>query len=233
MKKYIYVSEKIKQDINKNNYTSKLPTEVDISEKYKVSRDTVRMALDQLKKEKIVYSRKGSGYYVNSVESDIPNLLNIHSTITEMIQNANCTAGKLNENMHLVKTDEYQKYFEEKVDFFIIERVRTAEDKLVVFSRIVLPVEYVGENFPLEYRSGSLKLFLADKCSIITPSAISLIEAYQPDVDAIPEEFKEFPIIKLTQENKLQTGKTALLTFDFIRTDIIKIYVKREIQNEI
>ncbi len=233
MKKYEYVAEQIKNDINKNVYTSKLPSEIDLAEMYQVSRDTIRSALRQLKNKDIIYSRRGAGYYIHSIESHIPNLLNTHSTITEMIQQANYSAGKLNEHMYQIHTSEYNTYFEDMKDFFVIERTRTAEDELVGFSRIIIPVVYVGENFPIEYRSGPLKNFLADHCSIITTSAVTLIEAYRQDIDKVPVDFQDLPLIKLTQDNKFQTGKTALITVDFIRTDIIKVYVKREVSHEV
>lgn len=66
--KYISLKEKINEDILKNIYPigSKLPTELELASKYKVSRSTVRQALDLLVEQGIIEKRWGSGNTVIS-----------------------------------------------------------------------------------------------------------------------------------------------------------------------
>jgi GntR family transcriptional regulator of arabinose operon len=66
--KYIYLKEKINEDILSGIYPldSKLPTEVQLADTYKVSRSTVRQALELLVNEGIISKRWGSGNTVIS-----------------------------------------------------------------------------------------------------------------------------------------------------------------------
>jgi DNA-binding FadR family transcriptional regulator len=60
----------------------KLPTEVELAERYEASRTTVREALSRLRSEGIVVSRRGSGNYVQRVPTlqthASPQIANIH-----------------------------------------------------------------------------------------------------------------------------------------------------------
>ena len=66
--KYIVLKEKINEDILSDIYPldSKLPTEVELAEKYNVSRSTVRQALELLVNDGIISKRWGSGNTVIS-----------------------------------------------------------------------------------------------------------------------------------------------------------------------
>ncbi|QFJ54775.1 GntR family transcriptional regulator [Pseudobutyrivibrio xylanivorans] len=61
--KYISLKEKINEDILSEKYPigSKLPTEIQLSEQYNVSRSTVRQTLEILENEGIISKRWGSG----------------------------------------------------------------------------------------------------------------------------------------------------------------------------
>lgn len=66
--KYMRVAEDLKniiQSVNELNY--KLPTEAALCKKYNVSRQTIRAALDILKREGIITSLQGSGSFAQSV----------------------------------------------------------------------------------------------------------------------------------------------------------------------
>jgi DNA-binding LacI/PurR family transcriptional regulator len=60
------IYEKIKNQIRKKRFDEKgrLPCETALLTKYKVSRKTVRSALEQLKKDGLIKSRRGYGYYI-------------------------------------------------------------------------------------------------------------------------------------------------------------------------
>ena len=66
MKKYIAVYEDLKKKIetSRYHYNEKLPSESDLMRIYSVSRQTVRNALDMLKKDNYISSIQGSGYRV-------------------------------------------------------------------------------------------------------------------------------------------------------------------------
>ena len=93
--KYIILKEKINEDILSGVYPldSKLPTEVELAEKYSVSRSTVRQALDLLVGEGIISKRWGSGNTVisksnsskkNTVMLIVPDIKSVNTIIEDI-----------------------------------------------------------------------------------------------------------------------------------------------------
>ena len=64
--KYFSLMEQLRSDIMSGAIRpgEKLPSEQELSEQFQVSRQTVRRALEELVKENIVESRRGSGSYI-------------------------------------------------------------------------------------------------------------------------------------------------------------------------
>ena len=64
-KKYVQLYQALISSITEEySAEDKLPTEQEIAEKYHISRQTVRKALDLLKANKYIYTVQGSGSYV-------------------------------------------------------------------------------------------------------------------------------------------------------------------------
>ncbi len=63
---YIKVCDSIIEDLNSGKYSpdQKLPTEREMCEKFDVSISTVRKAMYYLRDKGLIYSKRGSGYYV-------------------------------------------------------------------------------------------------------------------------------------------------------------------------
>lgn len=59
---YIYLRQLIYDKLKENE---KIPSESQLSQKFKLSRSTVRMGISKLVNEGLIYSKKGSGYFVN------------------------------------------------------------------------------------------------------------------------------------------------------------------------
>jgi len=67
-KKYLQLYSSITASIGDGSYSSgdKLPTELELAEKYAVSRQTVRQALEKLERDGLISKVQGSGSYVSS-----------------------------------------------------------------------------------------------------------------------------------------------------------------------
>ncbi len=81
-----YVYHKLLSKISSGDYKphSKLPPESDLSKTFDVSRPIVRVALDQLRKDGLIYSRQGSGSYVKvNANQPVPGFAPI-STIADI-----------------------------------------------------------------------------------------------------------------------------------------------------
>lgn len=74
MKKYIQLYSLLRDQISQNTFTpgGQLPTEHAIASKYQVSRQTVRQALDLLRKDGYIFSVQGSGSFISLPENRSP-----------------------------------------------------------------------------------------------------------------------------------------------------------------
>lgn len=72
MNKYETLSEQLTEQISRNlqQGITALPTEAQLSEQYRVSRQTVRTALSLLRKKGLIESRQGSGSYATGLSPD-------------------------------------------------------------------------------------------------------------------------------------------------------------------
>lgn len=72
--KYKWLVGRLKELIIKNMKAgiNKLPTEAELSQKYKVSRQTVRLSLSLLEKEGLIVKKRGSGSYITGLTADSP-----------------------------------------------------------------------------------------------------------------------------------------------------------------
>ena len=68
--KYLALAEQLRNDILNGIYAGgeKIDTEIDLSEKYQMSRQAVRQALDVLETENLIERIRGSGTYVNRLK---------------------------------------------------------------------------------------------------------------------------------------------------------------------
>ena len=74
MKKCEKIVTWIQEEVRSGRKVSgeKLPSEQELSEQFQVSRQTVRRALEELVKENIVESRRGSGSYIRLSGTNCP-----------------------------------------------------------------------------------------------------------------------------------------------------------------
>ncbi|MDK2954315.1 MAG: GntR family transcriptional regulator, N-acetylglucosamine utilization regulator [Kosmotoga sp.] len=61
---YLTIYKTLKDRIIKGVYTEQIPTEKELCKEFKVSRLTIRRALDELKREKLLIAKKGKGTFV-------------------------------------------------------------------------------------------------------------------------------------------------------------------------
>lgn len=131
------VQEELRNAIFSGTYTpgSQLPTEAELGEMLGASRTVVREALRVLEEDGLIFRRHGVGTFVR--KHSILKNLNINYGITEMIQ----LAGLKPSTIHLdAQRGTADKETAEQLDVpegtpvINVERVRTADDKPVVYS---------------------------------------------------------------------------------------------------
>jgi GntR family transcriptional regulator len=128
---------------------SQLPPEMELLQMMGISRTTLREALRILEEQRFIRKRRGLGTFVT--ERAIVKDMSRNFGITEMISQAGYTPGTRDFNIRLEKAAPYTA---EKLDLpvdstlVVVERVRTANQIPVVWTRDILPQEYLNGWMP-------------------------------------------------------------------------------------
>lgn len=134
------LKEKIETELEPN---TKLESERELSNRYGLSRTTVRLALQELEKMGYIYRRHGKGTYVSDLSKKAKNITSAYS-FTEQMK----ALGKQPKTFILeFETIEANKYFASKLQVSIgeplykMKRLRLADDEPMMLERTYLPVK--------------------------------------------------------------------------------------------
>lgn len=134
------LKEKIETELEPN---TKLESERELSNRYGLSRTTVRLALQELEKMGYIYRRHGKGTYVSDLSKKAKNITSAYS-FTEQMK----ALGKQPKTVILeFETIEANKYFASKLQVSIgeplykMKRLRLADDEPMMLERTYLPVK--------------------------------------------------------------------------------------------
>lgn len=134
------LKEKIETELEPN---TKLESERELSNRYGLSRTTVRLALQELEKMGYIYRRHGKGTYVSDLSKKAKNITSAYS-FTEQMK----ALGKQPKTVILeFETIEANKYFASKLQvslgepLYKMKRLRLADDEPMMLERTYLPVK--------------------------------------------------------------------------------------------
>lgn len=148
---------------------SQLPPELELMNILGVSRTTLREALRTLEEQGFIIRRRGLGTYVS--EKSIIKDISINFGISEMITQAGLTPGTLEA---FVRKDRASASIAASLEIsendpvVIVDRVRTANNRPVVWSLDILSAALLGEHSieTLQLESYSLYQYLEEKLQI-------------------------------------------------------------------
>lgn len=232
--RYEQVAEILETKIRNGEWQvgQKLPGELELAREYHVGRSTVRETLNILQQKGMIEKRHGSGTYVIENKKVMENPLLQLNSVGTMIEEAGYQAGSVfygvsHETPDMILQQKLELDKTEKV--VIVNRERTADGQPVVFSYNVFPEKYVKNIFD-DGLHGSIFQILKEKCGIEVDYAITNIKginkANQWDSEAMV--FLNGPMILLEQLHIDKEGKAVLFSFDYIRTDLVELHVRRE-----
>lgn len=139
---------------------SQLPPEMELLQMMGISRTTLREALRILEEQRFIRKRRGLGTFV--MERAIVKDMSENFGITEMISHAGYRPGTRDFNIYL---DRASKILAEKLgiqddsNIIVIERVRTANNTPIVWTRDILPQDYLGSWMPSQQDLDGVSLY--------------------------------------------------------------------------
>lgn len=232
--RYEQIAEILERKIQNGEWQigQRIPGELELAREYHVGRSTVRETLNILQQKGIIDKRHGSGTYVKENKKRMENPLLALSSIGQMIENAGYEAGSVfygisHETPDLVMADKLGLGMQDKI--VVMNRERTANGVPVVFSYNVFPEKLVGGLFDAGLK-GSIIRLLAERCDIEIAYADTLIKGVNPN-NAWDEQallYLGAPVVLLEQLHRDTRGNAVLFSFDYIRTDIMNLHIRRE-----
>ncbi len=165
---YLQLKEEIKNaiKIGEFHYGEKIPAETEISERYNVSRITVRRAIDELSKEGYLTKKQGKGTFVqeHKIQRKIEHLL----SFSEACEANDMKPGSIVTKKEIVKlsAEDAEVMVEEPGSPAVyIQRIRLADGTPIMCENNLFP--YSRFSFLLnEPLDGSLYRLLEKKCGI-------------------------------------------------------------------
>ena len=139
---------------------SQLPPEMELLQMMGISRTTLREALRILEEQRLIRKSRGRGTFV--MERAIVKDMSRNFGITEMISQAGYAVGTRDFKIFV---DQASETLAEKLSIpdespiVVIERVRTANNTPLVWTRDIMPQEYLGGWMPTDTNLNGVSLY--------------------------------------------------------------------------
>ncbi len=229
---YLQVIDRLKKDIEEGIYKEreKLPSEFDLAKKLGVSRATLREALRILEEENVIIRRHGVGTFVNAKPLFTSGIEQLKS-VTTMIEEAGMKPGTiLLSSSTLGVTEEDLRRFTCSPDegIVVIERVRTANGKPVVYCIDKVPERILPETF--SHGEESLFTILEEQAGRKITYAIAQIEplGYHEKISPVLDCEPETALLVLKQMHYDEMDEPVLFSVNYFKADIFSFRVLRK-----
>ena len=231
--RYEQIAEILEKKIRDGEWEigQKLPGELELAKEYHVGRSTIRETLNMLQQKGMIDKRHGSGTYVKENKQRLENQILFLSSTGQMIESAGYHAGSVfygvsHETPDLVFTEKLKLSGQDKI--VVMNRERTANGVPVVFSYNVFPEKLVGAMFD-EGLNGSIFQLLEEQCGVRIAYADTQLKGVNSN-NAWDEQALVYlgePVVLLEQLHVAEDGRPVLFSFDYIRTDIMSLSLRR------
>ena len=164
---------------------SRLPPEPELAAELGVSRATLREALRSLEEDGFVHRARGRGTFV-TYRPRLQNNLDVNFGVTEAIRQAGLVPGTegLSVDEASASTEEARRLAVLPGDpLMVVERVRTANGRPVVYSRDILPRSLVGDHDDVFERlaGGSIYALLERDLGVVVQHGVASFEPLKAD----------------------------------------------------
>lgn len=226
------VREQLTEQINTGVYPvgDRLPNEQEMSDKFRVSRATVREAYRALIDAGYLSRRHGTGTFVNRMPQRHALDLNLNLSYTAMIQAAGFTASIQVISQRIERADDGDRgrlQLLPGAEVVVVERVRLADDRPVVYSIDRIPVEIVPDAL-----RGNLGPSLFDMLEDVNHGARAGRARLMPVLAGIRESellnVAEGAPLLYFDETDFDTGdKPVMASYEWHTSDVFEMWLNR------
>ncbi|TCT21716.1 GntR family transcriptional regulator [Melghiribacillus thermohalophilus] len=128
------IKETLKKEILDGQYQEKIPSERALMDRFSVSRTTVREAVNHLVHEGILHKIHGKGTFI-ARRRPVQDWLNSLHSFTETVRNMGMKPGSRLLTNKIVSEPEYVSEIIHEEQFYLIERLRTADSIPIAIER--------------------------------------------------------------------------------------------------
>ncbi len=232
--RYEQIAELLENKIRNEEWPigQKIPGELELAKVYCAGRSTIRETLNILQQKGMVEKRHGSGTYVTENKRAMENPLVYLDSVGKMIQEAGyATGSNFYGAGHVLPDENLRRRMQlkrgEKV--VIVNRERTADKEPVVFSYNIFSQKLVGAIFDSGLQ-GSIFEILERECGIYAEYSQAVIKGIDRTNkwDREAELYLSGPLVLLEQMHFEKQDRPVLLSYDYIRTDMVALKMRRE-----
>ena len=224
---YVQIAEELREKITDGEYidSEKLPSETSLANKMGVSRTTIREAVGILEKDGLVDRIHGVGTIITRSNIPVSGGAERLKSFTESIKDLDMKPGTSYRNFHWEKADKkIAEALDVEVGFLIavIERVRTGDDKPMMYTVDKLPVSIVGENFTIGEMGESLFVYLREERNIDLSYSELQLRAIAAE-DEVAEKLKlssEAPVLAAEEKYYDNNQRPVIYCVNIFRTDL-------------
>lgn len=201
---------------------SRLPPEPELAGELGVSRATLREALRSLEEDGSVRRLRGRGTFVTD-RPRLRNNLDVNFGVTDSIRQAGLVPGTEALSVHeaVASAEEARRLaIDPDDDLFVVERVRTANGRPIVFSRDIVPRSVIGERGgPLFARlaDGSIYDLLDREFGVVVRHGLASFQPLKADrqVAAKLKVIRGALLLYLRQVDYDETGRPVLYSHEY------------------
>jgi len=214
---------------------SQLPPEVELARTMGVSRTSLREAVMQLEQDGLLIRRHGHGTFVRT-SHHLQSSLNVNLSATELIRAHGMEPGTVDLQLHHHAATEYEA---ERLALatgdpvIVLERVRTADGRPVVFTRDVFPASLFAASGvdPEELRQEGLSVyrFIAERLglSVVDGTAWIRPDVASPSLSAQLDIGVGDLILVIEQVDRDAAERRLLLTWEHYSADSFQFVIQR------
>jgi GntR family transcriptional regulator len=210
---------------------TKLPSEQELAQRFDVSRLTIREAVGSLVEAGYLTRRQGSGTYVNVA---LPRRHALDTTVsyTAMIVEAGMRAGEVLLNRKVVSANEElaKRLQVDPGDALVrLERIRTADERPVIYSVDHIPSTLVDGVSPDRFESSLYRLFEEQGIGVRSASARLKPVIAGARVARLLGITKGSPLLYIDEDDHDAAGRAVMVSAEWHVPDIFEMHVNRRI----